>query len=231
LSVHADLTFGLQSPYDDGSPISQLSLGFNSRFLAFGYQFDRLEDQVGTSGIIHAHTYRIALWGSNPRRRVGVGTAVSLYGGGERRGTGSWDFGVAYRVSSLIDLGAVAANVIGHPTIRGHRLSTLLRPAVTVHAGSSIALQAQGNWSPGRDGWRGYGFGGLLRLGGRTPFQLNARLDTDRSLRRQAFTFGLTVGGENRGAAMFTTSGNLKDGEALSLHGISERSRESSRRR
>lgn len=229
--MHADLTFGLQRPYSDGSPLSQLALGFNSRFLAFSYQFDRLDDQVGASGIIHAHTYRIALWGTDARRRVGVATAVSLYGGGERSGSSSWDLGVAYRLGSLIDLGAVAANAIGHPTIRGSQLSTLYRPGVTVHAGSFVAVQAQGEWSPGSAGWRGYAFGGQLRLGGRTPFQINARLDTDRSLRRQAFTFGLTVGGENRGAAMFTTSGNLKEGEALSLHGVSERPRESSRRR
>ena len=228
--MHADLTFGLQSPYRDGSPISQLSLGFNSRFIAFAYQFDRLEDQLSGSGIIHAHTYRIALWGTDARRRVGVAGAVNLYGGGQRSSSTSWDVGVAYRLGSRFDLGAVAANAVGHPTIRGTALSTLFRPAVTVHAGSFVALQAQGNWS-GRLGWLGYGFGGQLRLAGKTALQINARLDTDQSLRRQAFTFGLTVGGDNRGAAMFTTSGNLKRGEAVSLHGISERPRESSRRR
>jgi hypothetical protein len=207
-----------------------LSLGFNSRFFAFAYQFDRLEDQVGTSGIIHAHTYRIALWGANAGR-IGAGTAASLYRGGTGTGT-SWDVGVVYRLHPVIDLGLVGANLIGHPTVRGTKLNTLLRPALTLHLGGLVAVQTQGEWGTASgDGWRGYALGTQLRVGGRRAIQINARLDTDKDLRRQAFTFGLMIGGENRGGAFFTSSGDLKDAEALSFHGVSERSRGSGRRR
>lgn len=225
LSVNADLTLGLQSPYNNGSPLSQLSFGFNSRFFAFGYQFDRFEDQVGGSGIIHAHTYRFALWGTDGR--LGAGATATLYRGGD--GGTAYDFGVAYRLAGALDLGAVLANV-GQPTVRGTDLRVSWRPAATFHLGRLAAVQAQAD--AGNDQLRGFAFGGQLRLGTpRMPLLLNARLDTDRDFKRQAFTFGLTLGGENRGAAFFTTSGDLKDGEALSVHGVSERSNRPSRRR
>jgi len=224
LSVNADLTFGLQSPYDDGSPLSQLSLGFSSHFLAFAYQFDRLADPLG-SGIVHGHTYRLALWGED--RRLGAGGAVTLYRGGD--GGVAYDFGVVYRAGALLDLGAVLANV-GQPSVRGMDLRAVGRPAATVHAGDVVAFQAQGEL--GSDRIHGYAFGVRLRLGSpKMPLQLNVRLDTDRALRRQTFALGLTVGGENRGAAVLTTSGDFKDSEAVSLHGISERSRSPSRHR
>lgn len=224
LSVYADATFGFGAPYDNGSPVSQLSLGFNSRFLAFGYQFDRLEDPVA-GGIVHGHTYRIVLWGEDGR--LGAGAAATLYRGGD--GGNAYDFGVGYRLTSLIDLGAVIANV-GQPSVRGTDLRLTWRPAATVHAGRWLALQGQAEAD--NDHLHGFAFGAQLRLGGgRAPLQLHARLDTDGDLRRQAFSFGLAIGGDDRGIAVFTASGDLKSAEALSLHGVSERSSRASRRR
>lgn len=173
-------------------------------------------------GIIHAHAYRVVLWGENGR--VGAGGAATLHRGGD--GGNAFDFGVAYRLTPLIDLGAVLANV-GQPSVRGTDLRLALRPAVTVHAGGLFALQAQTEAT--RDRVTGYAFGARLRLG--HLLQLGARLDTDGDMRRQAFSFGLSAGGDDRGIAVFTTSGNLKTGEALSLHGVSERSTRASRRR
>ena len=223
ISVNADLTFGLQSPYSDGSPLRQLTLGFSSHFLAFAYQYDRLPDTLGGAGL-HGHTYRAVLWGENGR--LGAGAAATLYRGGDG-GTG-YDIGVAYRLMPMLDVGAVLANV-GQPTVRGSELDFTWRPAATVHIGEMFAVQAQGDFES--DGVNRFAFGTRLRVGRRRPFQLSARLDTDADLRRQSFSFGLTVGGESRGAFVATASGDLKQGEAVSFHGVSERSRGSRRGR
>jgi hypothetical protein len=218
LSVNADLTFGLEAPYNSGTHLQQLSLGFNSHFLAFAYQFDRLEDQIA-GGFINGHTYRLALAGFHGR--LGLGGAASVHRGGSDGGT-AYDVGLQYRMGALVDVGLVAAN-IGQPTVRGTALTFTWRPALTLRVlGEMIAAQAQSDIE--RDGVRGYAFGARVGLGrARSPLRLSVRLDTDDELRRQAFAFGLTFGGENRGAAVFTAPGDLSSGEAISIHGISER--------
>lgn len=218
LSVHADLTFGLQPPYNSGTHLSQLSLGFNSRFFAFAYQFDRLQDQIA-SGFVNGHTYRVALAGFHGR--LGLGGAATLYRGGDGGGAG-YDVGLHYRMGPLLDVGLVAANV-GEPTVRGTDLRMTWRPAVTLRLlGEMISAQAQSEMAS--DGVSGYAFGARVGLGSpRSPLRLSVRLDTDDGLRRQAFAFGLTLGGENRGAAVFTAAGDLSAGEAISIHGVSER--------
>jgi hypothetical protein len=219
-SVYADVTLGLDAPYTEGSPLSQVSLGLNSRFLAFGYQFDRIPSPVAAS-IVRTHTYRFVLWGENGR--LGAGGAATLYRGGD--GGNAFEAGVAYRMTDMLDLGAVLAN-IGQPSVRGTDLRLTLRPAATVHAGRLVALQAQTEVA---DGVQAYAFGARLSLGNR--LQLSARLDTDGDFRRQAFSLGISLGGNDRGVAVSTLSGNLKDWEAVSLHAISERSSRAGRRR
>jgi hypothetical protein len=221
LSVFADVTFGLQAPYDAGSPVQQFSFGLNSYFLAFSYQFDRLPDALGT-GTIRGYAVRLALWGRH--EKTGGGGTITWYSGGD--GGVGFDAGVLYRANSSLDLGAVIAN-IGQPTVRGIGLLALLRPAVNVHTpGGAFALQAQGEVDT--YGLRGFAFGTAINL---APVHITVRLDTNAELQRESFTFGLSVGGETRVGTLATTSGDLSDMDAGSLHLTSEKSNQPKPRR
>ncbi len=223
LSVYADFTLGLEPPYETGSPVSQISLGFNSYFLALAYQFDRLPDPLG-SGTVRGHAVRAVIWGQDGR--VGAGGATTWYSGGGDGGVG-FDIGLVYRAAAFADLGGVIAN-IGQPSVRGTDLRVRFRPAVTLHTPSSLfAVQAQGDF--GTDRLWGFSFGTRLRLP-LAPVELTARLDTDGELRRESFTFGFTVGRENRVGALLSSSGDLQVPDAASLHLSSERSNQPRRR-
>lgn len=222
LSVYADLTLGLEPPYDTGSPISQFSAGFNSYFLALGYQRDREPDALGT-GTIRTHAVRVALWGRDGR--VGAGAATTWYGGAGDGGV-AVDIGVVYRAAAFLDLGGVIAN-LGQPSVRGSKLRARVRPAATLRLGGLVALQAQGELESA--GPLGYAVGTRLRLPA-TALELTARLDTDSRLRRESFSFGLTWGAENRVGALVTASGDLGVTDAASLHLVSERSSQQRRR-
>lgn len=222
LSVYADVTLGLEPPYETGSPISQFSLGFNSYFLALAYQLDRLPDALGT-GTVRGGALRIALWGRDGP--VGAGAATTWYSGSGDGGV-AVDLGVVYRAGALLDLGGVVAN-IGQPTVRGTELRARFRPAATLHAGRLAALQAQAELESDRV--RGYALGLRVRLPA-LPLEASARLGTDSRLRRERFTFGLTFGRENRGGVLATTSGDLHVTDAASVFLVSERSTQSRRR-
>lgn len=221
ISVYADFTLGLEPPYETGSPVSQISLGFNSYFLAVAYQFDRLPDPLG-SGTVRGHAVRAVIWGQDGR--VGAAGATTWYTGGD--GGVGFDVGVVYRASGLLDLGGVLVN-IGQPSVRGTDLRLRFRPAATIHAGSTVGLQAQGEI--GTDRLWGFAFGTWLRLP-LAPVQLTARLDTNGDLRRESFSFGLSLGGENRVGALMTAGGDLKVPDAMSFHFSSERSNQPRRR-
>lgn len=214
LSVYADVTIGMEPPYESGSPISQMSLGFNSYFLAVSYQFDRLPNPLG-GGTVRGYAVRVALWGQ--RGRLGAAGASTWYSGGD--GGVGFDAGVAYRAAAMLDLGGVIAN-IGQPSVRGTDLRVRFRPAVTLHTPSgAIALQAQGDI--GTDQLWGFAFGTSIRL---APLQLTVRLDTDGGLARQSVALGISFGGESRVGTLVTGSGDLKVLDAASLHLSSERS-------
>ena len=224
LSVYADLTVGAEPPFESGSPVRQLSLGFNSFFLAVSYQLDRLPDAIDPQRVadVRGHAVRVALWGQHGR--LGAAGSTTWYSGGD--GGVGFDAGALYRAASAVDLGAVLMN-IGQPSVRGTDLRLTLRPAVTFHTPSgAVALQAQGDLETER--LRGFAFGARIRV---APVLLTVRLDTDGKLRRQSFAFGLAFGGQNRVGTLVTTSGDLKVLDAASLHFSSERSTQSQRRR
>lgn len=223
LSVYADLTVGMEPPFESGSPIRQLSLGFNSFFLAVSYQYDRLPDALDPLRVADTkgHAVRVAIWGQHGR--LGAAGSSTWYSGGD--GGVGFDAGVLYRATSLVDLGAVLMN-IGQPSVRGTDLRMTLRPAVTLHAPSdAFALQAQSD--VGTKQVFGFAFGAKIRV---APAILTARLDTDGDLRRQTFAFGLAFGGESRVGMLVTSSGDLKTLDAASLHLSSERSNQPQRR-
>ena len=221
LSVYADLTLGLEPPYETGSPVSQISLGFNSFFFAVSYQFDRMPDPFGTGGTVRGHAVRAALWGRY--QRLGAGGTTTWYSGGD--GGVGFDIGAVYRAGTVLDLGAVVAN-LGEPSVRGTDLRVRFRPALTVHSpNEALALQAQSDL--GTDRVWGFSVGTRIRLAG---VQWTARLDTDGELRRESIVFGLSIGGESRVGALASGNGDFSIADAVSLHLSSERSAQTRRR-
>lgn len=215
LSVALDLTVTRPGP---GGHLGQLSAGFTSRHFSFGYQRDRLSDTLT------GHTYRLALWGSDAR--LGAGLAAAVYRGGDG-GTG-WDLGAVYRLHPRITVGGVLGN-IGQPVVRGARLRVQLVPGVSLHTPDGrLALSGQGVATP--DSVLGFAAGFRAALPLRWPVRLLARVDTDRSARRTALAFGMSVGGLDQVGLLVTTPGDASEIGAASLYGVSARRLAPSRR-
>ncbi|MGH9258419.1 MAG: hypothetical protein ACRD08_00760 [Acidimicrobiales bacterium] len=207
-SVHADLTVG--DPGANGR-LRQVTAGFNSRGLAIAYQWDQLD------GESNGHTYRIG-WGT-ATRTVALGVAGSVYRGGAK--ASGFDFGVVYTPRPDVTLSAAVANV-GQPRVRGEQLHATMTPAVTVRAfGGNAALSVQAAFP--RDDEMGLAF--ALRAGAtpRLPLGILVRLDTDRSLRRAAFAFGLSWGIRDQVGTVVTTPGDVSNVDAASVYGVSSR--------
>ena len=191
--------------------LGQLTAGFNSRGLSFGYQRDVFDDIIG-------HTYRIGLAGSS--HRFAVGAAVALYRGGTSS-TG-WDVGLRYAPAPAVTLGGTIAN-ISEPVVRGLRQPLTFLPGATLAPfGPVVELSTHARIT--RDAVAGYAFGAQWRTTLFAPLAAIVRLDTDDRLRRAAFAFGLVIGGQNSVGAVATTSGDLRDADAVSLYGLVSRS-------
>jgi hypothetical protein len=177
-----DVTVG--QPSSDAR-LRQLTFGFNSRGLSFGYQRDMFD------GGVHGHTYRLGLGAG--RGGLAAGLAGAVYRG-DTKGSG-WDFGVVYEPAASVALSAVVRNV-RQPVVRGVPQIATIVPSVTLKPfGPSVALSAAGRVTV--DSVLGYSVGGRFRLGGHVPLGLFARLDTDRAFHRAALVLGLSVGGRD----------------------------------
>ena len=212
-SVHLDLTVG--EPGAQGQ-LRQVTAGFSSRGLSFGYQRDKFP------GGIDGHTYRIGLAGASSR--LALGGAAAYYRGGTT-GVG-WDLGVKYSATPTLIVGAVVAN-IGQPVVRGLPQRAALIAGVTVAPVAALALSASGRTTT--DAVVGYAFSARWVFGagspGRWPIAILARLDTDERFRRGAFAFGLAVGGRDEIGTVATTPGDVSSVEAVSLYGVMTRGR------
>jgi hypothetical protein len=211
-SVNADVTVG-----DPGAAgrLRQLTLGFNSRGLAFGYQRDVFAS--GTRG----HTYRAGLAGAGAQGRLALGVAATLYRGAA---SGlSWDLGATYALQPTVSASGVIAN-LGQPTIRGVRQTRTYMPGLTWRPiGPRAALSAHARFSS--DTTReGYAVGARWSAPGRLALGILAQLDTDRHLRRTALAVGLSVGTRDVLGVVATTAGEARRVEAASLWGVSTRS-------
>jgi hypothetical protein len=178
-SLHADFTIG-----DPGSDarLRQLTLGFNSGGLSFGYQRDVLD----SGGL--GHTYRLGLGAG--RAGLAAGLAAAIYRG-DTKGTG-WDLGVQYGPAPILTLGAVVGNV-GQPVVRGVRQVATLVPNLTLKPfGPLLAISAEGRIT--RDSVLGYAAGARFQSGGGVPLGLLVRFDADHAFHRTALVFGIAVG-------------------------------------
>jgi len=209
-SLHLDVTVG-----DPGSAgrLRQLTAGFHSRGLSFGYQRDVFD------GGARGHTYRLGFAGGH--QRLAAGVAAALYRG-DASSTG-WDVGLLYAAAPAVTVGGVIENV-GRPRVRGSMLEITYVPGATWSPfGGRAALSAHGRLTS--DGVAGYALGirAGVREGTSVPLRLLARLDADRSLRRTGLAFGLSLGGQDLAGVVATTLGDVSRLDALSLYGVSTR--------
>lgn len=212
-SVHLDMT--VSEPGSAGR-LRQLTLGFSSRGLSFGYQRDVFD------GGRRGHTYSLGL--ASGHQQLAAGVAAALYRG-EASETG-WDVGAVYDAAPALSIGATVRN-IGRPTVRGTTLPVTYVPSVTARLFASRAtLSVVGRLSSAE--LLGYSAGAVvgLREGTRWPLRALARVDVARitqSLRRAGFAFGLSVGAEDLVGAVATTPADADRVDALSLYGVSTR--------
>jgi len=205
-SVYLDLTVG--QPGARGQ-LRQLSLGFDSRGLAFSYQRDVLD------GGRRGHTYKAGLAGG--KGPLAAGFAVALYRG-DTKGTGL-DMGLTYRPSELLVVGGAIQNV-GEPSVRGVKLPVTFVPGVSFQPfGPRAALSAHARVTT--DAVQGYAIGARAGFG---LVEALLRLDTDRAFRRTGFAIGIAIGGPDRLGAVATTPGDVSTLDAINLYGVSLRS-------
>ncbi len=209
-SLHLDL-----SVVDPGAAgrLRQLTLGVNSRGLAFGYQRDVFAD--GGRG----HTYRVGFAAGHAGLAAGV--AAALYRGATT-GTG-WDLGLLYDWTPSVSLAGVVQNV-GRPNVRGTTLPVTYVPGATLHLlGARAALSASSRLTSA--GVVGYSLGARARFtdAPQLPLALLARIDTDRALHGAGFAFGLSLGAQDFAGLLATAPGNLGRIDAVDLYGVSTR--------
>ncbi len=211
-SVYAE--FAVQDPATSGSRLRQISAGFNSRGLAFGYQRDVFD------GGRRGHTYRVGLAGS--ARGLAAGAAMALYRG-DTKGTG-WDLGLTYAIEgkAALTIGGVIAN-IGQPVVRGLEQRLTFVPGATWRPlGPSAGLSVDARMTP--DSVLSYALGlSWQGTGGRFPIGVLARLQTDGGFRRSAFAIGIGIGGADRVGLVISTPGDVSGVDAASLYGLSTR--------
>lgn len=207
-SIHADLTVE-----DPGSDIQlrQLTLGFNSRGLSFGYQRDMFE------GGVTGHTYRFGLGAA--RRGLSAGLAASMYRG-DTKGTG-WDFGVGYEPIRWVSLAAVLTNVM-QPVVRGEvQLATFVPSIALQPFGPLLTISSEGRFT--KDSVVGYALDARVATGGRFAVALLARLDADPSFHRTAWVFGISIGGRERVGSTVGIPQNTNRVDQANLYGLISR--------
>ena len=193
--------------------LRQFTVGFNSRGLSLGYQRDVFD------GGVRGSTLRIGAGFGH--RRLAAGGDLALYRGGTS--SSGWDLGVLYAWTPAISVGGTIQD-LGEPRVRGELLPVTYVPSATVQLlQGGAALSALGRVTSA--GVLGYAFGlqAHLRQGSHLPLGLSARLDTDRSLHRAAFAFGLSVGGRDLAGVVATTPEDVSRVDALNLYGVSTR--------
>jgi hypothetical protein len=194
-----------------GGRLRQLTAGFETGGLSVGYQRDMFD------GGVHGHTYRVGVGARDAH--LAAGLAFALYRG-DTKGSG-WDAGVVYR-AGLASFGTVLTN-IRQPVVRGVLQRATLVPAVTLGGNHHLfALSVEGRITP--DSSLGYAAGVRLATPGRVGLGVLARIDTDRSLRRTGWSFGLSIGARDVLGAVATIPRASSRIAALDVYGVSTRS-------
>jgi hypothetical protein len=204
-----------QNPIDDGMRLSQMSFGFNSQGLSFGYYRERLVSDSSNN------TYRLAM--ARALQNWALGVSVSRIHSGDND-TG-FDAGIRYRLLQSIQLGVVVRN-IGQPLVRA---DTLPLTAVASVGWTALAghLTTTGELvSVSRLEESGYDmiyrFGADISFGRTVPVAGLASVTFGNDLGQTLWTFGLSVGGTRRGVAVAGLAPNNSSlrVETMSLTGV-----------
>jgi hypothetical protein len=204
-SIHLD--GGVSDPGAKGR-LEQLTAGFETGGLSFGYQRDVFDST-------HGDTYKVGVGASE--RHLAAGVAFALYRG-DTKGS-SWDIGTTYRTGPLA-LGAVIQN-IGQPVVRGVPQHVTYVPALTLGDGSLIAFSALARLTA--DSSLGYAAGLRVATPGRASLGLIARIETDGSFHRTGWTFGVSIGAKDVLGVAASTARTGSDITTLDIYGLSTR--------
>jgi hypothetical protein len=195
--------------------LSQVTLGFNSQGLSFGYNRERLVTDVSN------HTYRVAF--ARALQAWTVGLAVSHFRSGFND-TG-FDAGIRYLLMRSLQLGVVLRN-IGQPQVRFETLPATgvvsvgwaVLPRRLELAGEAVAQ----NRLVGSGIDMGYRAGARLSLAGAMPIAAMTAVSLDSDLGITTWFLGISVGGSRRGvlvAGLAPDDSQLRL-ETMSLAGI-----------
>ncbi len=206
-SVFADLV--IRDPGTRGARLGQMSVGFGSRGLAFGYQYDDF-------GGVRGHSYRLGLSGSTDR--IALGFAAAWY----RGGTSAWgyDLGATLRAAPRLVLGVTAAN-IAEPVVRGVQQDRVVVPGATLTLlGSRLELSALARLGGSAEGYAaGLRWHVPLAVGA----AVSARIDTDRDLQQRGLAFGLAIGHRDQLGVVGTTTAGAAGVDGASVYGVAAR--------
>jgi len=196
-------------PTGGDTRVGQVTAGFGSRGLSFGYQYDDFDTGVG-------HTYRLGVAGASGP--LAAGFVAAWYRGGAN--AWGYDLGFSYAAGRAVTIGATAAN-IGQPLVRGTPLDFAMIPGLTLTPlGPRLAVSALGRFGGASEGYAvGVRWNPPWRLGG----ALLARMDTDQDLATRGFAFGFAIGGQDQLGVVATTAHDLSRVDASSLSGVAVR--------
>lgn len=220
----------VERPLDGDIRLGQLSVGFNSRGVSFGYRRDRL-----LSGTAQEVRFGIA----RGARLVSVGLGLSFHSGAALSTERALDVGLTLRALRQLYFAAVVRN-IGRPLVLtddttrsrplgGERLpvTRVLGASWTPFAGN-VQLSGESLFRErlGADGFEVSHRAGLrLATRGRLPLGVAAALDLGNNFKIDRWTVGLVLG--SRDSASLLTSGVQRGSgprfESFSLTGVSSR--------
>lgn len=207
-SVAADVT--IRTPFDDGARASQWSAAASSRGLGFAYQHDVLQPAGARD------TYRIAY--GRAARTTALGVAATFYRG-NGSGTG-WEVGFLQVLSPALRFAADLSN-IGRPTVGGAPLPLALSADATWVAGGLLSLS--GGIAATEDRFEEWALGATLRMGGRLPITLLARVDVPQNAGNARLNFGLGFGALDFVQVGATVPRSFERVDHLSVSGASTR--------
>jgi hypothetical protein len=183
-------------------PLSQYSIGFNSRGFAFGFRRDffRVDVGLGTDSLVKTagNTWRVGF--GRGLGSLAIGAAVSLYSGSQTKQ--DLDIGLRYRVTRGLDV-ALGFEHIGQPTVRDSSLRFTTGASLawtTLNGVLGIDLEARGS-----NGYEDLGVvmgyrGGLrLQIPTRIPVALNGALELDDGFDIGRLLVALSIGGDVHG--------------------------------
>lgn len=199
--------------------LTQVTAGFNSRGIAFGYRRDLYNDTLT------GHTWRIGA--GRALTRVAVGFALAIHSNGDGPTQRGLDLGVRYRLLSTVELGGTVRD-IGKPIVHDSTLNVSGTAGLGWAPMRSLRLDAQGTVTRVTGGGTATGWRGGLAFSLGTlalPLHLQAVLGLNRDLVPTRLALALSLGGRDRvvGVVSGARPGRRVEMDGISLAGIASR--------